>query len=170
MKYNILQSSNRHRAWKHALSTAGQAAYTIPYMWPWDSLTASDVSPFKYHFPRDPEWKVRLPLQWFHNWLFSFCGVRQKDHFLLVYTLLWAIMLPTMAGIVVMVHKSFLVGLAILTSVRRRVAYNSNTPPEILIALGQDVSSLVKSEVAGNPNTPHDILTLLSQSTHDNVC
>jgi hypothetical protein len=45
--------------------------------------------------------------------------------------------------------------------VRYRVAYNTNTPPEILELLANDDYYLVRRAVARNPNTPQYILTYL---------
>jgi hypothetical protein len=54
-------------------------------------------------------------------------------------------------------------------AVRYRVAYNTNTPPEILTLLAQDKDWIVRCGVAKNPNTPQEILTILARDKDGNV-
>ena len=54
-------------------------------------------------------------------------------------------------------------------NVRSNLAWNVNTPKEILRKLSEDKNDSVRGKVAGNKNTPKDILTKLSEENNNLV-
>ena len=52
---------------------------------------------------------------------------------------------------------------------RKVVAYNSNTPAEVLTTLASDYDDYVRRHVARNSNTPAKVLTTLSVDSHEDV-
>lgn len=54
--------------------------------------------------------------------------------------------------------------------VRDAVAWNKNSPTEVLVTLSQDKDSSVRKTVAMNKNTPTDILVMLSKDEYPSVC
>ena len=53
--------------------------------------------------------------------------------------------------------------------IKRDLAYNPNTPKEILIILSKDEDWFVRCRVVQNPNTPKEILTRLSTDKDSSV-
>ena len=57
-----------------------------------------------------------------------------------------------------------------IKEIREAVAYNQNTPPEVLATLAQDEDWRVRwAAVAGNKNTPHALLSKLSKDEDRDV-